>query len=149
MKLIAHRGNINGKNPKKENNPDYILDAIQMGYDAEIDVWYINNQFYLGHDEPQYQVTRAFLKDSRLWCHAKNFEALDEMLRCEIHCFFHQTDDCTLTSQCFIWVFPGKPLMSNAVCVMPENADYSDQELLKCFAICTDQVADYKRLIIP
>jgi len=28
MKLIAHRGNINGPNPEKENHPDYINTAI-------------------------------------------------------------------------------------------------------------------------
>jgi hypothetical protein len=52
MKLIAHRGNINGSNPEKENHPDYINEAIKLGHNVEIDVWFINNKFYLGHDDP-------------------------------------------------------------------------------------------------
>ena len=41
MKLIAHRGNISGPNPEKENHPDYILEAIRLGYvpEEEYDNW--------------------------------------------------------------------------------------------------------------
>ena len=42
MKLIAHRGNVNGPNPDKENHTDYINEAIILGYDVEIDVWFVN-----------------------------------------------------------------------------------------------------------
>ena len=37
MKLIAHRGNINGP-CERENSPEYILETINLGYDCEIDV---------------------------------------------------------------------------------------------------------------
>ena len=46
MFLISHRGNINGINNKKENDPDYINRAIELGYDVEIDVRTKNNQFF-------------------------------------------------------------------------------------------------------
>ena len=36
---IAHRGNTRGPNPEKENQPEYILQAINEGFDVEIDVW--------------------------------------------------------------------------------------------------------------
>lgn len=29
MLFISHRGNINGANPTKENNPQYIEEALQ------------------------------------------------------------------------------------------------------------------------
>ena len=51
MKLISHRGNINGKHEKFENNPNYIDTAIEQGYDVEIDVWFISETFFLGHDD--------------------------------------------------------------------------------------------------
>ena len=51
MKLISHRGNIDGRRPDLENNPDYILKAIDKGYDCEIDVWLLKNTIYLGHDK--------------------------------------------------------------------------------------------------
>ncbi|MGA0351970.1 MAG: hypothetical protein ACO3MF_04430, partial [Acholeplasmataceae bacterium] len=63
MRLIAHRGNINGKKLSLENNPNYIKDAIIKGYDAEIDVWFVGEKFILGHDEPQYEINKSFLQD--------------------------------------------------------------------------------------
>ena len=54
MKLIAHRGNLHGPNPDKENSTDYINEAIESGYNVEIDVWFINNKWYLGHDNHIY-----------------------------------------------------------------------------------------------
>ena len=56
MKLISHRGNINGKHEKFENFPSYIDTAIDQGYDVEIDLWKDSDGFYLGHDEPTYPV---------------------------------------------------------------------------------------------
>ena len=32
MIYISHRGNIDGKKPHLENNPNYIDDAIFLGY---------------------------------------------------------------------------------------------------------------------
>ena len=64
IKLISHRGNINGCNPKLENTPDYIKDAIHLGYDVEIDIWYSNNTLWLGHDNPEYQIDLHFLLEN-------------------------------------------------------------------------------------
>ena len=38
MRLIAHRGNLNGPNPLTENDPTRITYCIEEGYDVEIDV---------------------------------------------------------------------------------------------------------------
>jgi hypothetical protein len=54
--LISHRGNVNGPNADKENHPDYIIQALQLGYNVEIDVWYTNNNWYLGHDNPVFEI---------------------------------------------------------------------------------------------
>ena len=77
MHLISHRGNILGSFPEKENNPTYIDCAINSGYDVEIDIHLIDNQFWLGHDEPQYKITGEWLTErvSSLWIHCKNIEA--------------------------------------------------------------------------
>ena len=68
MLLIAHRGNTFGPNPEKENSPDYIMDAIDRGYDVEIDVWVREDRFLLGHDEGLYSVEIGFLSNERFWC---------------------------------------------------------------------------------
>ena len=63
MKLIAHRGNLDGSDPDKENYPSYIQRALKLGYDAEIDVWHIDDKWYLGHDDPRYEIKYNFLFD--------------------------------------------------------------------------------------
>ena len=64
MIYISHRGNVNGKIPNKENHPDYIKLALSNGYDVEIDVWY-DNGYWLGHDEPTYNITKDFLLNNK------------------------------------------------------------------------------------
>ena len=63
MILISHRGNINGPNKDKENSLSYIQEAINLGYDVEIDLWVINGELFLGHDSPQYIVNFEWIKN--------------------------------------------------------------------------------------
>ena len=81
MILISHRGNYDGPNIKLENNPAQITKMINDGFDCEIDVWYINSHFLLGHDGPVYAVKERFLENNKLWCHAKNMSALEKMIK--------------------------------------------------------------------
>ena len=121
MILISHRGNLNGKSDR-ENQPDYIEEALAQGFDVEIDVWYHEYKFYLGHDEPRYLIQKDFLRKNGLWCHAKNIDALNQMVDVEmVHCFWHQEDDVTLTSEGYMWTYPGKELTSNSIAVLPEK----------------------------
>jgi glycerophosphoryl diester phosphodiesterase len=140
MKLIAHRGNVSGKQPDKENSPSYIQEAIKLGYDVEVDVSYSDGHFWLGHDEPQYETNIDFLKNQSLWCHAKDLEALKIMLEQGIHCFWHQDDDYTLTSKGFIWTYPNKPVCSKSVIVL---IDKQDKLPKNCYGICSDYLIDW------
>lgn len=139
MIIIAHRGNLNGPNPDKENHPDYIMEAFKSGFDVEIDLRLIDNKLYLGHDIPQYEINKDFLFLSGLWIHCKNIEALRFLLEYKqyLNFFFHDKDNCTLTSQGFIWTYPKNLLITNkSIAVMPELVpkwDYSN-----AFGICTD-----------
>ena len=65
MKVIAHGGNLNGPNANEENRPSYINNAIKSGYDVEIDVWYVDNKWYLGHDDPRYHISYVTCKKRR------------------------------------------------------------------------------------
>ena len=109
MKIISHRGNINGPSDF-ENHPNRIKELLDKNIDCEIDIWYINKTIFLGHDFGKYEIDLSFLQQKGLWCHAKNLDALDIMLSNNINCFWHQTDDFTLTSNGFIWTFMNKPL---------------------------------------
>jgi hypothetical protein len=143
-KLISHRGNINGPNPEMENNPIYITEALNLGFDVEIDVWYVNNSFYLGHNEPTYKIDVDFLMNRGMWCHAKNEEALRQMIWIDgIHCFWHQNDDYTLTSEKIMWVYPGKKLPANSICVLPEINNVEEYILKDCLGVCSDYINNY------
>jgi glycerophosphoryl diester phosphodiesterase len=148
MKIIAHRGNIDGPNPLTENHPDTIDQAISMGFDVEIDIRYdrYDNKLYLGHDDPQYVVDWYWLAQrmEKLWIHCKNIEALYEFVHGTggYNYFWHQTDDFTLTSKNYIWTYPGKSYTSSSVIVMPETYLKDDQltDLIayNCYGVCTD-----------
>lgn len=138
--LIAHRGNLNGPNPSMENLPSYVEIALSRGYNCEIDVWYDETTgFSLGHDYGQYPVNEVFLAQPGLWCHSKNLSALHKMLSNSwIHCFWHQSDDFTLTSSNFIWSYPGKSLSLQSICVLPELNGLQYEDIQECYGICTD-----------
>ena len=103
MILISHRGNVSGSNPNYENSPSYINHALNKGFECEIDVWMIDSFIYLGHDEPKYKTSTDFISNNKLWCHAKNKEALRFMLDHNIHCFWHEKDRFTITSKGIAW----------------------------------------------
>ena len=150
MKLIAHRGNINGPDPLKENNPEYIEQAIYQGFDVEIDIRYnsLNKTLYLGHDESQYPTTWFWLGKyiDNLWVHCKNIEALYEFAHgtSGFNYFWHQEDDFTLTSKNYIWTYPGKTYTPKSIIVMPEWKtdvdEFVDLIAYNCYAICSDYV---------
>ena len=145
MRLISHRGNINGKNKERENEPLYIIEATEKGYDVEIDVWWKEDGFYLGHDEPYYKVDISFLQNGKFWCHAKNIDALTHMIDSErIHCFFHQEDDVTLTSEGYLWTYPGKQLTSNSIAVLPPDKGKLPDTIA---GICSDNIASFGNVI--
>lgn len=140
MVLISHRGNLKGRNPEQENTAPYIMAAINAGYDVEIDVWKTPDGLFLGHDRPETKTDVNFLENENLWIHCKNIEALEDISSRGFHCFFHQNDDVILTSKGFLWVFPAKPMVPSAICVLPEL-------LVKkpiCAGFCSDYIEDYK-----
>jgi hypothetical protein len=141
MILISHRGNIDGKILERENNPDYINEALRLGYDVEIDVWFIDNRFWLGHDCPQYKTDYKFLMNEKFWCHAKNLDALMEMKKYAIHYFWHENDTVTLTSKNYIWAYPGKQPIKGSIACMPE---LENDSVLECKGICSDYIKLYK-----
>ncbi len=140
MILISHRGNIEGPNEVRENSPYYVMEAMAMGYDVEVDVWYSQDSFWLGHDAPLYKTDYKFLINEKLWCHAKNVEALIEMKKYAIHYFWHENDTVTLTSKNYIWAHVGKQPIKNSIAVMPE---LYKENISLCKGICSDYIINY------
>jgi hypothetical protein len=143
MILISHRGNTNGRIQEDENQPNYIEDTIQLGYDVEIDIWVKNDILYLGHNQPQYEIPSKWLfdKKDRLWVHCKNVEAMEYVYNTDLNYFWHDTDTMTLTSKGYIWAYPGRQPIRGSIAVMPEM--YNDT-LDNCIGICSDYINNYK-----
>jgi hypothetical protein len=142
MKLISHRGNLSGPQKDQENSPEYLNKAIVMGYDIEVDTWYSNSKIYLGHDYPQYEVNQDYINSisKYAWFHCKNFEILDFFADSvkEYKYFWHENDKFTITSNGFIWTYPGQNVSENSIIV-----DLSkDAKLVNynCYAICSDYI---------
>jgi hypothetical protein len=151
MKLIAHRGLTDGPNKDLENSPEQILKAIDQGFDCEIDLWIINSELYLGHDEPTYPIDKTFLNNFGLWIHAKNLGALRWLTDTSYNFFWHQNDDCVITSHKFIWTFPEKELTQRSIRLMPEwhDPEFKTIKDTKCYGICSDYVNWIQDIIKP
>ena len=137
MKLIAHRGNTNGRNKLEENSPDYIKDAIKKGYDVEIDAWLMDG-IYLGHDTPEYETDIDFLLryHNKLWIHCKNIQALSTLSEItNLNVFWHEKDAYTLTSQGFVWTYPHQKVCEKSV-IVARSAKYL--KFQDCYGVCSD-----------
>lgn len=154
---IAHRGNIDGPNPSKENDPDYIDEALKLGYDVEVDVWFDrDNGWWLGHDAPVYNISEHFLTSPNLWLHCKNAAALHRLAEgrryhADLNFFWHQDDHYTLTSKQYIWCYPGYDLdglvdKMYAINVLPGNSmtSWADITIDGFGGVCSDYIGRYR-----
>ena len=147
MIVISHRGNIRGPVPDKENRPSYIDCAIGNGYHVEIDIRSINDELWLGHDEPQYKIDHNWLDKRRnyLWLHCKNLEAAKECWA--YHSFCHTADPFTYTSTGKIWLHDLSMRIDNNTIIPFINKDEVESFITvgeTSFGICTD----YPHLLI-
>ena len=147
MILISHRGNINGKDESKENKPSYIVDAIRKGYNVEVDFWYDNGKFVLGHDEPQYSIPLDFIENyyRYLWIHCKNHDALSKLVEIDrggvyFNYFWHDSDDVIITSKGYMWANPGT-YIEGSIAVMPE---YKKDKVEGRLGVCSDYIINHE-----
>ena len=148
MIKIAHRGNFNGRNIVRENTIDYLTAAIEAGYNVELDVKYENDVFWLGHDISQEKVTLTFLRQSAVWTHAKNIEALNTLWHHpEVNVFWHDQDDFTFTSKGIKWANFGV-LTNDGIMVMPDRdlkvVEKINLKIIQPFGICCDDFRMFK-----
>jgi hypothetical protein len=151
MRIISHRGNIKGPIIDKENSPSYIDAALQLGYDVEIDMHYINDEFFLGHDYAQYKVNLKWLllRKNNLWIHCKDKDSASKLIQLNegFKIFCHTNDDYVLTSTNHLWVH-------NLLCNIDETTiipliNLSDIEKYHSgipYGICTDYVTKINKI---
>ena len=144
MILISHRGNLNGLNPERENSPPYIREAISAGFDVEIDVRFLNDTIWLGHDEPQYKVSLSFLEEIKdhSWLHCKNFAALSGLVDQDFRVFYHEKEKYTILNNGLIWAHDIQ--LVDEKCIVPllsleSVLSYDNQNI---YGICSDFVQE-------
>jgi hypothetical protein len=148
MKIISHRGNIEGPSGE-ENTPELIERAIQHGFEVEIDVRMIDEKLFLGHDNPDLEVSWNFINHHNFWIHAKNLECLKYMTSAYTSAsyFWHQEDDFTLTSNRHIWTYPGKAVTDRSIIVALTKEDVENAVEKSLYGICTDYPVYAKMLL--
>ena len=159
--IIAHRANLEGPDPKTENTPEAIQKCIEAGIDIELDIWYKDGKFFLGHDEPkiEFDIINYNFYPIKVFVHCKTIETYVKFKQkrsnfYEFSAFIHDKDMATLTSDGNIWTYPGQPLFKESIAVMPEyvSKQYQrDTEFLfknnEITGVCSDYPLEWKELL--
>lgn len=138
---ILHRGLMNGPDKTLENKESELWKRLQDGWDIEIDLWYKNNVIWLGHDEPTDLLQdKRLLNSNRVWIHCKNIEMLQYMTeqRPGAPFFSHNVDEAVLTSNGYIWCYPGFQAGIHSIIVMPERVPSIQFDSSTIGGICSD-----------
>jgi hypothetical protein len=144
VRIISHRGCLEGPDSINENRPHQIDKALSLKFDVELDLWMVKDNFFLGHCQPQYQIKLDWLlkRSNYLWVHCKNIKAIDWLSKQKVNLnyFFHQCDHLALTSKNVLWVYPSMEFTSNSVIVASNKKDLENSlnSNTKPFGICTD-----------
>ncbi|MFN7656536.1 MAG: hypothetical protein ACK5OW_01980, partial [bacterium] len=115
------------------------------GYEVEIDLRYICDKFYLGHDTPDYEVSETWLKlrKEKLWIHCKDLDSANKLIEIGGFMFFcHNSDPYVLTSNKFIWVHDLTRNLSSKSTIIPllNIQDIDDYNKDVVYAVCSDYV---------
>ena len=138
---ILHRGLLNGPDKEKENKESELWQRIQDGWDIEVDLWWKESDVWLGHDEPVSILhDRRLLESPYVWVHCKNIDMLTFMRDRNPGAvyFSHNVDEAVLTSNGFIWCYPGSQAGKHSIIVMPERTPEIKIDFSTIGGICSD-----------
>jgi hypothetical protein len=146
MIKISHRGNLKGPVKELENSPKQIQKVLKKGFQCEIDVWYVGGSIILAHElkeDKNYRVNDEFLTQKGLWCHAKNFDALNYLKNLKVHFFWHENDKVTITSKNYVWCHPNiknSLKIDNSIICLPE---IHKKNVDNFSGYCSDYIQNY------
>jgi len=138
---ILHRGLKAGPDSALENKEPLLKRRLQEGWDVEIDLWLEEGQIWLGHDRPESLLEdQSLLACPKAWIHCKNLPMLAYMTekRPGAPFFSHDTDPATLTSNGYIWCYPGFQAGPKSILVMPERVPLMSIDYSAIAGICSD-----------
>lgn len=155
--IIAHRGLTDGPDDILQNQPQQVDSALAEGFDAEVDLWYAGNKWWLGHDTPTYEVSWEWLGQEGLWLHCKNLPAFFRLKQrsSKHNYFFHDSDLIVLTSRGYVWTYFGHrdTASKDSICVMPEvSYDWDEVKDMilsaRWLGYCTDHARKIASMLV-
>lgn len=144
MKIISHRGNLEGPNLEYENTKEYIDIALEKNFDVEIDLWNVENEYFLGHNKADYKVSLEWLEKRKenLWIHTKNFNAFESLLEINRNFifFYYTSEPLVLVSNGKIWTHSPKKIVNPKNCIIPllGKTGLGKSNVKNWFGVCTD-----------
>lgn len=120
MRYISYCGNIYDKNNELEHNIDYIIKAINEGYDVMIYIEIIDNNFYIGLNN-KYIIDNSFLEKyiDKLWFNVINNKTIIELKKKFININFINninSNDIYYLPELLINTFPKKKENIKIIC---------------------------------
>lgn len=116
MNIYSHRGNLSGKSPR-ENEPAFLQEAIAAGFHVEVDLWFVDGAYFLGHDGPVHRIDLADFDREEVIFHLKSPHV--PPLR-HADAFAIENDDYVLTLRGLLWTNYGQAPTLHSVMCSPE-----------------------------
>jgi hypothetical protein len=140
---ILHRGLQNGPDKALENKEELLWDRIKEGWDVEVDCWFKEDDgsIWLGHDKPTILIQNmSLLSRPKAWIHCKNLAMLQYMVERKLGApfFSHDVDQAILTSNGYMWCYPGFQAGIQSIVVMPERVPDMMIDYSKVGGVCSD-----------
>jgi hypothetical protein len=141
--IISHLGNIDGRNPDKENNPVYVEKALKAGWHVCVNVFFVNGGFILPHAGGNSPMPPSFFSKPRVWARAFNTDTADALCNINAHSIMFTGEFPALTSAQFIWTPPPHTLTARAIAYLPEIEDNGWLDLAEPAGLCSNEPASY------
>jgi hypothetical protein len=141
--IISHLGNIDGRQPDRENTLPYVKEALAAGWHVCVDVWYTNGGFVLPSASGAYHLPPALLSNCRVWSRTYDPETIHALCTIKAHCVIAAESPVLLTSEQFLWTLPPTPLASRAIAVFPELATPEWLEQYEPAGLCSNEPVRY------
>lgn len=156
MLFISYRGIYDGTNYEYANTPSQIGKAFGAGYSVMVDVWKVDDKFYLGNDQPLTEVTSKYLQGNRWWLNARNTAMqiwlAEQSVKLYPNWFYFTASTPPppfATASNGKLITPGTvPINNNSVIFLPEIDDRGmfSTVKLKCFGICSTYLSFIRRM---
>lgn len=116
MRIYSHRGNLSGKSPR-ENEPAFLQDCIAAGFHVEVDLWFVDGAYFLGHDGPEHPIDLKDFDREEVIFHLKS-PHLPALRHADA--FAIDNDRYVLTLRGLLWTNFGQPTNPQGVMCSPE-----------------------------